>query len=129
MIDPSILKAGGRYYITATYIDGIINNADPDKLNGRYTVKLYVSEDMKQWDYVSDIVDVYFNVEDVRLYNYNGKLQIVYEQELVDQGRSSVRIKESEDFGVTWGESRMLLDYDGDNDPGGCKGSRTEVIV
>ncbi len=118
MIDPAVLKAGDRYYITATHIDGTVNNADPDKINGRYTVKLYVSKDMKQWDYISDIVDVNFNVEDVRLYNYNGKLQLVYEQELVDKGRSSIRMKESEDFGATWGDSRVLVDCDGDNEPG-----------
>lgn len=116
-IDPSILKVEDTYFLTVTMIEGEVNNADPAVDNGQYTVKLYQSDNLKDWSFVGDIVQYDANIEDVELLYHENKLFLLFEKEVVDHGDSSINIISSEDLGKTWGEVKELIAPEGDNEP------------
>lgn len=117
MIDPTISENEGDYYLTYTEIKGMVNNADPDKRNGEYTLHLYRSEDLKKWEHISDITRDNNNIEDVDIVFDKGKIIAVYEKEAIDKGKSAVVIKSSFDKGRTWGDEKVLLDPEADQEP------------
>lgn len=116
-IDPSILKIEDTYYITITEIQGNINNADINAPNGKYTVKLFTSQDLKEWKHISDIVSCENNIEDVELNYYDNQIYFTYEKEVIDKGMSSVCVKLSQDKGITWQEEIELLPATADQEP------------
>lgn len=120
-IDPSIIKISDKYYITITLIDGKVNNADENAANGNYTVKLYSSTDLKNWEFLSDIISVNSNIEDVELFYNDDQLYFIYEQETVDKGNSSIELKYSKNMGKSWIQGNTLVACTGDNEPGGLK--------
>ena len=63
-IDPILVQGEDGWYLTHTLIEGTINNPDPNGDNGRYTVRLYRSEDLEEWEYVTDIISEKKNIED-----------------------------------------------------------------
>jgi len=117
MIDPTISENEGDYYLTYTEIKGMVNNADPNKKNGEYTLHLYRSNDLKKWEHISDIARDNNNIEDVDIVFDKGKIMAVYEKEVIDKGKSAVVIKSSFDKGQTWGDEKVLLDPDADQEP------------
>lgn len=121
MIDPTITKVNNEYYITFTEIIGTINNADVNVENGEYIARFYKSHDLQNWSYVSDIIDVRHNVEDVDFFQNYNDIYVVYELEEIDKGKSSVMVKKSSDQGVTWGEPVELLSCDSDHEPASIK--------
>lgn len=117
-IDPTIIKVNNTYYITVTEIEGNVNNADPSQENGNYTIHLYSSSDLVNWNYVSKVVEMKNNLEDVDIFFQENHFYVTYEQEVVDKGNSSICLIESEDeSGSTWGEPRELLPADCDHEP------------
>lgn len=118
-IDPSLCRVGNVYYITVTHITGAVNNGDINSENGKYTISLYKSENLKKWEKVSDVVTLNNNLEDVDLNFFNGKLYLTYEKEQCDKGNSSINLLVSENGGFTFGESIILVEENADNEPAG----------
>lgn len=116
-IDPTISENEGEYYLTFTEIKGTVNNADPDKRNGEYTLHLYRSKDLKKWEHISDIARENNNIEDVDIVFDGGKMMAVYEKEIIDKGKSSIVLKCSEDKGCSWSEEKVLLEHEADQEP------------
>ena len=117
LIDPTISENEGDYYLTFTEIKGAVNNADPDKENGEYTLHLYRSRDLRKWDFISDIARGKNNIEDVDIVFDGGKMMAVYEKEIIDKGKSSIVLKCSEDRGRSWGGEKVLLKPEADQEP------------
>ena len=63
-IDPILVQIDDGYLLTNTEIDGTINNPSPDGDNGIYTVRLYHSDDLVNWEYMTDIISRKQNLED-----------------------------------------------------------------
>lgn len=118
-IDPCICKAGGVYYITVTHITGTINNADINAENGKYTISLYKSENLKEWKKVSDVMTADNNLEDIDLNFFDESLYLTYEREQCDKGNSSINLIISDDGGLNFGENITLIEENGDNEPAG----------
>ncbi len=117
-IDPTITKVGKKYYITATEIEGTINNPDPEQENGTYTIHLYQSSNLKEWSLVSDIVSAQNNLEDVDVFYKDGHFYVTYEKETVDKGDSAIELAVSEDKdGKKFSEPKQLLESDCDHEP------------
>ena len=117
-IDPTITKVRESYYITVTEIQGIVNNADPTAENGEYTLKLYKSKDLQQWKFVSNVVQLKNNVEDVDVSYENGKFYVFYEKENVDKGDSSINVAISSDKeGKEFKEIHELIPATCDHEP------------
>lgn len=116
-IDPAVCKADGRYYMTVTHISGAINNGDINTENGTYTVKLYVSDDLKNWTEVSEVVSAGNNLEDIDLNYYDGRLFVTYEKETVDKKESSINLLISDDMGESFSENIVLIEANADNEP------------
>ena len=96
-IDPTIIKNNEKYYITITQINGTVNNSDYQVQNGEYTVKLYSSNDLFNWNENSIILKGKSNYEDIDVFYENGHLNVVYEQEILDKGKSGIYIIQSLD--------------------------------
>lgn len=116
-IDPAICHVEDKYYITVTFINGTVNNADASHENGLYTVKLYQSENLSEWEEVSEILAMKSNIEDIDLNYWNGKFYFTYEKETYDKKVSSINLMISEDKGEHWGQSLTLIEENGDNEP------------
>lgn len=116
-IDPTINRIDGRYYATVTEIEGSVNNASPDVENGFYTIHMFVSDDYKHWEPLSDIAFEQANLEDVDIRYSGGTIYACYEKEVVDKGDSSIVVKTSVDHGKTWSEAVTLLEADCDHEP------------
>ena len=118
-IDPALIKIEDIYYLTLTEIKGTVNNADINAENGTYTIQLYCSEDLTQWNFLGDVVSCDSNLEDVKLMKHDGQLYVMYEKEVVDKGASNICIIGSvgEQIGKSWGEEIILLDKDADHEP------------
>ena len=108
-------------YLAHTLIEGTINNPDPQGENGTYTVKLYRSEDLETWEYVTDIISRKQNVEDGDLRCVNGTLYYFFELEQYDKGPSAICVMRSEDDGETWSGPQELLPAAADNEMASCE--------
>ena len=117
LIDPTLTKQGGVYYMSVTEIAGNVNNADSSKENGEYILHYYSSKDLRQWDLMSDIVRERHNIEDVDISADAEYVYCVYEKEDLDKGRSAICLKVSHDRGRTWSEEMILLDSVADQEP------------
>lgn len=119
-IDQTILQIrGGGYYITRTEILGNVNNSEPDGKNGVYTVKLYSSLNLEDWNFVGDILSCNKNIEDVKLNYWDNKFYLTYEKESYDKGKSSINLVISKDSkGIEWGNAIQLVEENADNEPG-----------
>lgn len=116
-IDPSIIKIEDEYYFTTTKIKGAVNNADPNKENGEYTVELYKTKNLKTITKISDVVSAKNNLEDIDMLYTEGFLNIVYEKETYDHGTSDIILKRSKNKGETWGNEFPLVQGKGDCEP------------
>lgn len=117
VIDPSIVKTSQGYMITATEIKGKVNNSDPSEENGLYTIHSWTSQDLVFWMENKTIISEKQNLEDVDLYEKDGIVYLVYENEILDKGKSSICVKTSSDFGKTWSQQVELLPADADHEP------------
>ena len=118
-IDPTITRIDDLYYMTATEIDGTVNNEKRGTRNGLYTIHVYTSENLTDWTLLSDISSQRNNLEDIDLIVHGDMLLAVYEEETVDKGNSSIVLKQSSDQGRTWSEPIVLLESDSDHEPVG----------
>lgn len=116
-IDPAITKVNDTYYVSSTKIDGNVNISDPNINNGQYTLQLYKSNNLIEWEYVSDILSYKSNVEDIDLIDDNGYLRLTFEKETYDKGKSAIYQIESSDGGVTWENEKELIPCNADNEP------------
>lgn len=119
-IDPILIKAGDEWLLTHTTIEGTINNPDPEGENGIYTVKLYRSEDLENWTFVTDIISRQRNLEDGDLRYIDGILYYFFEMEQYDKGPSAICVMTSEDGGMTWSDPKELLPAAADNEMAEC---------
>lgn len=124
-IDPIIVKAGEDWLLTHTTIDGTINNPEPGGDNGLYTVKLYRSQNLEDWEFVTDIISLRKNLEDGDIRYADGVLYYFFEREEYDKGPSAICVTASKDGGETWSEVKELLPAGADNEMAGCE--RTET--
>ncbi len=120
-IDPILIKADDTWYLTHTRIDGTINNPSPDGDNGTYTVKLFRSEDLRNWEYVTDILNRKKNLEDGDLKYVGGVLHYFFEMEEYDKGPSAICVMTSSDDGKTWEAPKELLPALADNEMAVCE--------
>ena len=87
-IDPILVQIDDGYLLTNTEIDGTINNPSPDGDNGIYTVRLYHSDDLVNWEYMTDIISRKQNLEDGDIRYLDGTLYYFFEMEDYDKGPS-----------------------------------------
>lgn len=123
-IDPILLADGDTWYLTHTLIKGTINNPDPEGENGTYTVRLYRSRDLKNWEPVTDILSRRQNLEDGDLRCVDGIFYYFFEMEQYDKGPSAICVMTSGDKGETWSQPKELLPAVADNEMAACE--RTE---
>lgn len=116
-IDPTLAKHGDRYYATFTEIDGNVNIADPEVENGLYTIRLFASDNLADWEELPDIVSEKHNLEDVDLSIYDEVMYVTYEKEVVDKGDSAIVLRTSTDLGQSFGDEIILLEADCDHEP------------
>lgn len=116
-IDPTICKVEDTYLVTYTTIDGTINNPDPEGDNGIYTLELFASKDLKNWEHRCTVISEKQDIEDIDLLYENDMLYCIYEKEDYDKGPSKICLKTSSDQGRTWSEEKILIDNGGDNEP------------
>ena len=117
-IDPSIIRIDDSWYFTVTEIVGNVNNADEKSENGMYTVKLYKSDNLKDCEYVTDIVSAKTNIEDTDLVMIGNRMGLVYENEILDKKDSSIEIILSQNDNLyTWDKKIELLKADCDHEP------------
>lgn len=118
MIDPTIIKKENDYYITATQIEGTVNNADAKVENGKYSIQLYKSNDLKNWSFICTVISCSNNLEDVDFFYTDNKFYLSYEKEQLDKGLSSICIIDSTDSkGTNWNTPKELLPSDSDHEP------------
>ena len=111
MIDPTITRVGDTYYITETEIRGNVNNKYPNLPCGTYTVGFYRSDDLVNWEHVTDIMTVGRNIEDITMRFDDGRFLMFYEDEELDRAASTICVRSSLDYrGHAWGESIVLLE-------------------
>lgn len=120
-IDPILIRKEDGWLLTHTLIEGTINNPDPNGKNGTYTVKLYRSADLENWEYVTDIIRREKNLEDGDLRYADGILYYFFEMEEYDKGPSSICVMSSGDDGKSWGEPVELLPPVADNEMASCE--------
>ena len=122
-IDPILVDDG--WLLTHTTIEGTINNPDPDGENGVYTVKLYRSEDLDHWEYVTDVIRGDQNLEDGDIRYVDGTLYYFFEMENYDKGPSAICAMTSKDGGKTWSQVKELLPAVADNEMANCEPTDT----
>lgn len=116
-IDPTICKVGDTYLVTHTTIEGTINNPAPDGDNGIYTLELFASKDLKNFEHRATIVSEKHDIEDIDMLYDQDTLYCVYEKEDYDKGPSKICMRASKDFGNTWSDEQILVENGGDNEP------------
>lgn len=116
-IDPTICKVEDTYLVTHTTIEGTINNPDPEGDNGIYTLELFASKDLENWEHRCTVISEKQDIEDIDLLYENDILYCIYEKEDYDKGPSKICMKSSADQGITWSEEKILIDNGGDNEP------------
>ena len=121
-IDPTICKAGDTYLVTHTTIEGTINNPDPNGDNGIYSLKLYASKDLINWEHRTTITSQKQDIEDIDMMLDNKKIDgqerlcCFYEKENYDKGPSAICMRYSTDMGYTWSEEQILIENVADNE-------------
>lgn len=115
-IDPTICKFEDTYLLTHTTIDGTINNPSPDGENGVYTLELYASKDLQQWEHRTTVISEKHDIEDIDMICDGGKIYCIYEKEDYDKGPSKICMKVSDDAGESWSEEQLLIENGGDNE-------------
>ena len=73
-IDPTICKVGDTYLVTHTTIEGTINNPDPNGDNGIYSLELYASKDLENWEHRATITSQKHDIEDIDMMLDNKQL-------------------------------------------------------
>ncbi len=116
-IDPAISKIGDTYFMTVTKVEGEVNRSDPNIPNGIYTVQLFQSHDLDNWNYITDIISMDSNIEDIKLNAFNDQLSIMYEVETLDKSVSRIDYMQSTDLGNHWEPAITLVDIEADNEP------------
>ncbi len=124
-IDPILVRVDDGWLLTHTTIEGTINNPDPDGENGVYTVKLYRSEDLDHWEYVTDVIRGDQNLEDGDIRYVDGTLYYFFEMENYDKGPSAICAMTSKDGGKTWSQVKELLPAVADNEMANCEPTDT----
>ena len=119
MIDPAVEKIGDTYYISMTFVDGLLNNDNPEKSGGKYTIRFYSTKDLKTLTYLSEVTSENRNLEDVKLGADGSSIYMVFEKETVDKSNSAIIFSRSEDLGQTWSTPAILLDSTADHEPAG----------
>ena len=122
-IDPILVETHEGWLLTHTLIEGTINNPDPNGDNGTYTVRLYRSEDLENWEYVTDIISQKKNTEDgdLRYIDETGMLYYFCEMEEYDKGPSTICVMMSQDAGKSWSEPYALTSVTADNEMASCE--------
>ena len=115
-IDPTICKVGDTYLVTHTTIEGTINNPDPNGENGIYTLQMYASKDLENFEHRSTIVSEQHDIEDIDMIVDGEHLYCIYEKENYDKGPSKICMRSSKDGGFTWSEEKILIENGGDNE-------------
>ena len=115
-IDPTICKAGDTYLVTHTTIEGTINNPDPNGDNGIYSLELFVSKDLKNWEHRATITSQKQDIEDIDMMYVNDQLYCFYEKENYDKGPSAICMSKSVDDGISWSEEHVLIENIADNE-------------
>ena len=121
-IDPTICKVGDTYLVTHTTIEGTINNPDPNGDNGIYSLELYASKDLENWEHRTTITSQKQDIEDIDMMLDNKKLNdgtrlyCFYEKENYDKGPSAICMRYSTDVGMTWSEEKVLIENVADNE-------------
>lgn len=116
-IDQTLYHFGDRYYMTATEIEGNINNGDPNLECGNYTIHLFESYDCSNWTWVSDVASENYNLEDVDVLYSDGVLYVCYEKEILDKRESSIVLRYSKNGGKSFSDEVVLLPADCDHEP------------
>lgn len=120
-IDPVLFQKGDTWFLTHTWIEGTVNNPDPQGDNGTYTVKLYRSDDLEKWEYVTDIIRRKQNLEDGDVRCVDGTLYYFFEMEQYDKGPSAICVMISKDEGETWSGPTELLPAIADHEMASCE--------
>ena len=121
-IDPTISKVGDTYLVTHTTIEGTINNPDPNGDNGIYSLELFSSKDLKNWEHRTTITSQKQDIEDIDMMLDNKRLDdgvrlyCFYEKENYDKGPSAICMRYSVDTGMTWSEEHILIENVADNE-------------
>ena len=115
-IDPTICKIGDTYLVTHTTIEGTINNPDPNGDNGIYSLELFVSKDLENWEHQTTITSQKQDIEDIDMMYDGEKLYCLYEKENYDKGPSAICMRYSTDVGMTWSEEKVLIENVADNE-------------
>lgn len=116
-IDPTICKVGDTYLVTYTTIEGTINNPAPDGDNGLYTLELFASNDLENFEHRATVVSEKHDIEDIDMLYDNDTLYCLYEKEDYDKGPSKICMRASKDSGRTWSDEQILIENGGDNEP------------
>ena len=116
-IDPTIFKAEDTFFFTHTTVEGMVNNSSPEGENGIYSVQLYSSKDLENWEYRATIVSEKYDIEDIDIIYSDDRLHCIYEKESYDKGPSKICKKVSADSGSTWSDEQVLIENGGDNEP------------
>lgn len=128
-IDPTILKINDTYFITVTTITGTVNNSNPDKDNGIYSVELYKSKDLLNWTHIDTIIKDNHNIEDLVAMSVNGTYYIFFEREVVDKGNSSLEVIFSNNKGIKWSSPKLLCKAEADNELGNIIFHKNKFIL
>ena len=121
-IDPTICKVGDTYLVTHTTIEGTINNPDPNGDNGLYSLELYASKDLKNWEHRTTITSQKYDIEDIdmlydeKMLEGGRRLYCFYEKEDYDKGPSAICMRYSVDEGMTWSDEAILIENIADNE-------------
>ena len=115
-IDPAITRYDGKYYLCVTRINGNINNGNADVKNGLYSIELYTSTNLENWEFITKIYSAFKNLEDVK-FSKSDELEIIFEEENLDKGSSKILKCQSDDKGKTWTEPVVIIDDSSDNEP------------
>ncbi len=128
-IDPTITKIDNTYFITYTEIDGTVNNGSSGTPNGIYTVKLYSSDDLINFHYITDVISDNHNIEDLVSLNINGTYLLFFEREILDKQSSSLEVIYSDDMGEHWSNPQILCQADSDNELGNILFKNNKFIM
>ena len=121
LIDPTIINVNGTYYITVTEIEGVVNNGDPDGENGHYTIHLYSSSDLKNWNFITDIDERDNNLEDLFIWQEDGDLFVLYEIESCNLMPSQIVMSRTYNGDMTsWSEPVQVIEPDSDHELAAC---------